>query len=133
MASDTHSETLHEKKGDQSMLHSPDTDHYAEGAMKPGKKLEGAVNPAQDALAILKLVVATDVHHPLHWAAWKRWGIIFVYTFLQLFVTLTSTTYVSAEWLIQEEFGGSTQVVTLGQSLFIIGNAVGPAFLGPLS
>jgi len=97
---------------------------------------DGPVNPAQDpdtTLAILELVKAKDVHHPMHWAAWKRWGIITVYCMLQLFVTLTRTTYVSAEWLIQEQWGGSTQVVTLGQSLFIVGNAVGPAFMGPLS
>jgi hypothetical protein len=97
---------------------------------------DGPTSPAhsQDTtLAILELVKVNDVHHPMHWAAWKRWGIITVYCFLQLFVTLTSTSYVGAEYLIQEKFGGSTQVVTLGQSLFIVGNAVGPAFMGPLS
>ena len=40
---------------------------------------------------------------------------------------------VGIEFLIQEKWGGSTQVVTLGQSLFIVGTAVGPAFMGPLS
>lgn len=39
----------------------------------------------------------------------------------------------SAEFLVQETYGGTTQVVALGQSMFIIGTAVGPAFLGPLS
>ena len=76
------------------------------------------------ALALLALVNEHDKHHPIHWAAPKRWVIITVYCFLQLFVTLTSTSYVGAEYLIQEKFGGSTQVVTLGQSLFIVGNAV---------
>jgi len=36
---------------------------------------EGPVNPAQDqdtTLAILELVKAQDVHHPMHWPAWKR-------------------------------------------------------------
>jgi hypothetical protein len=84
-------------------------------------------------IAILELVKANDVHHPIHWPTWKRWGIIFVYCFLQLFVAMTSTTYIGVEYLIQEKWGGSTQVVTLGQSLFIVGNAVGPAFMGPLS
>lgn len=84
-------------------------------------------------LAILELVKAKDAHHPMHWPAWKRCSIIIVYCCLQMFVTLTSTTYVGAEYLIQGQWGGSTQVVTLGQSLFIIGNAVGPAFMGPLS
>ncbi len=97
---------------------------------------DGPVNPAHDpenTLAILALVKANDAHHPMNWPTWKRWAIIFVYCSLQMFVTLTSTTYVSAEWLIQAQWGGSTQVVTLGQSLFIVGNAVGPAFMGPLS
>ena len=48
-------------------------------------------------------------------------------------MTLLSTDYVSIEFLIQEKWGGSTQLVTLGQSLFIVGTAVGPAFLGPAS
>lgn len=67
------------------------------------------------------------------WPLWKKWSIIFVYCLLQVFVTLTSTTYVSVEYLIMEKWTSSTQVVTLGQSMFIVGTAVGPAFLGPLS
>ncbi|KAH7383644.1 major facilitator superfamily domain-containing protein [Cadophora sp. MPI-SDFR-AT-0126] len=108
------------------------TPELERGTVKP----EGPISPARDedtTLAILDLVKAKDVHHPMHWPAWKRWGIIALYCWLQVFVTLTSTTYLGAEWLIQEKWGGSTQVVTLGQSLFIVGNAVGPAFMGPLS
>lgn len=86
----------------------------------------------EEALAILELVKAQDVHHPMHWPAPKRWSIAVIYCFLQLFVTLTSTTYVSAEWMIEEKFGTSAQITTLGQSMFVLGNAVGPAFLGPL-
>lgn len=117
--------------------------HEKEHSSSPGPEFEkgavaphGPINPAQDpdtTLAILELVRAKDVHHPIHWATWKRWVIIAIYCSLQTFVTLTTTSYVSAEYLIQEKWGGSTQVVTLGQSLFIVGNAVGPAFMGPLS
>ncbi|KAK8218442.1 major facilitator superfamily domain-containing protein [Phyllosticta capitalensis] len=85
------------------------------------------------ALKALDLVKEHDQHHPRFWPTWKRWVIISVYCLLQVFVTLTTTSYVSAETAIQEDFGGSTQVATLGQSMFIVGNAVGPAFLGPLS
>ncbi|KAK8175558.1 major facilitator superfamily domain-containing protein [Phyllosticta citrichinensis] len=85
------------------------------------------------ALKALDLVKEHDQHHPRYWPTWKRWAIISVYCLLQVFVTLTTTSYVSAETAIQASFGGSTQVVTLGQSMFIVGNAVGPAFLGPLS
>jgi hypothetical protein len=44
-------------------------------------------------LAILDLVKTQDAHHPIHWPAWKRWSIITVYCILQLFVTMTSTSY----------------------------------------
>ena len=90
--------------------------------------------PGEDgALAILQQINQHDQHHPVHWPVWKKWYILSVYCLLQVFVTLTSTSYVSVEFLIAEQFGGSQQVITLGQSLFIVGNAVGPAFLGPLS
>ena len=46
---------------------------------------------------------------------------------------MTSTAYLSIEFLIQEQFNSSTQVTALGQSLFIVGTAVGPLCLGPLS
>ncbi|KAL1643522.1 hypothetical protein SLS58_004882 [Diplodia intermedia] len=95
--------------------------------------MEGHARQASAALHALDLVKQHDQHHPVHWPASKKWAITVVYCLLQTFVTITSTSYVSAETAIQEKFGGSTQVVTLGQSMFIVGNAVGPAFLGPLS
>ena len=86
------------------------------------------------ALGILQQIDLQDQHHPLRWPVWKKWIIITIYCLLQVFVTITSTSYVSAESLIMEKFNvNSIQVVTLGQSLFIVGNAIGPAFLGPLS
>lgn len=84
-------------------------------------------------LAALQRVKTADEHHPIHWSSLKKWNIVFWYCLLQAFVTLTTTTYVAAEFLVQEKFGGTTQVVALGQSMFIIGTAIGPAFLGPLS
>ncbi|KUI63608.1 hypothetical protein VM1G_10360 [Cytospora mali] len=85
------------------------------------------------ALAALQRVKTADEHHPIHWSSFKKWFVVFWYCLLQVFVTLTTTSYVSAEFLVQEQFGGTTQVVALGQSMFIIGTAIGPVFLGPLS
>lgn len=86
------------------------------------------------ALAALRRITTNEPGHPTHWPLWKKWGITIIYCMLQTFVTLTSTTYVSAEFLIEEQFNVSnTQVVALGQSMFIMGTAVGPVFLGPLS
>ncbi|KAF7527683.1 hypothetical protein G7054_g10413 [Neopestalotiopsis clavispora] len=86
------------------------------------------------ALAALRRITTSEPGHPTHWPLWKKWGITIIYCMLQTFVTLTSTTYVSAEFLIEEKFNVSnTQIVALGQSMFILGTAVGPVFLGPLS
>lgn len=72
-------------------------------------------------------------HHPYHWSLWKKYAITVAYCSLQVFITLTSTSYVAAEYEVQEKYNVNAQVATLGQSLFIIGTAVGPAFMGPLS
>ena len=84
-------------------------------------------------LDVLEKIRETDEAHPINWSLWKKWGVITVYCLLQVYVTMTSTMYVSVETFIQERFPSTTQVVTLGQSMFIIGTAVGPVFLGPLS
>ncbi|KAI1386238.1 MFS general substrate transporter [Hypoxylon trugodes] len=88
---------------------------------------------ADAALSVLQRVEFSSASHPIHWSPVKKWIIVVIYCSLQTFITLTTTTYVSAEFLVQEKYGGSTQVVALGQSMFIVGTAVGPAFLGPLS
>ncbi|KKY15567.1 putative vitamin b6 transporter bsu1 [Phaeomoniella chlamydospora] len=85
------------------------------------------------ALDVLNQVQTKDLNHPQHWPSWKKWLITSIYCLLQTFVTITSTSYVSAKFLVEEKYGVSAQVATLGQSMFIVGNAVGPAFLGPLS
>lgn len=72
-------------------------------------------------------------YHPCHWSRRKKYSITVVYCLLQIFVTLTSTSYVAVEYIIEEKFGVNSQVATLGQSMFILGAAIGPAFLGPLS
>jgi multidrug resistance protein len=89
--------------------------------------------PSQNPLELLSKIHKQDDAHPMSWPLWKKWFIVFVYCLLEVFVTLTSTTYVSVEYLVQEKWPCTQQVVTLGQSMFIIGTAVGPAFLGPLS
>ncbi|KAK4937371.1 hypothetical protein LTR10_021980 [Elasticomyces elasticus] len=102
--------------------------------LPPANDLEGASPTGSiDPFELLRKIQTDDDAHPIRWPVWKKWIITIIYCSLQLFVTLTSTTYVSVEFLIQEKWGGSTQVITLGQSMFIVGTAVGPAFLGPLS
>lgn len=115
----------HEKKNTSapSSAHSEPLQHDIEGRRHSG------TTP----LDVLEKVRETDEAHPINWSLWKKWSVITVYCLLQVYVTMTSTMYVSVETFIQEKFPSTTQVVTLGQSMFIIGTAVGPVFLGPLS
>ncbi|KAK6070705.1 polyamine transporter 3 [Seiridium cupressi] len=112
------------------------TDRARDVAEKEKGNFSAASNSSDEdvALAALRRITTAEPGHPTHWPWWKKWAITVAYCLLQTFVTLTSTTYVSAEFLIEEQFNVSnTQIVALGQSMFILGTAVGPAFLGPLS
>jgi len=86
-----------------------------------------------DIVRRLSVIQHTDPAHPIQWHWAKKWTILTIYSLLQVFVTFTSTSYASVEELIGEKYGGSVQVLTLGQSLFVAGNAIGPCFLAPLS
>lgn len=86
-----------------------------------------------DAFDILETVQDLHPAHPIHWPEWKKWLIVTLYNILQTYVGMGATMYVSAEYKIIEKYGVSQQVATLGESMFIVGNAIGPAFLGPLS
>ncbi|KAK9788114.1 putative Vitamin b6 transporter bsu1 [Seiridium cardinale] len=112
------------------------TDRARDVAEKEKGNFSAGSNSSDEdvALAALRRITTAEPGHPTHWPWWKKWAITVAYCLLQTFVTLTSTTYVSAEFLIEEKFNVSnTQIVALGQSMFILGTAVGPAFLGPLS
>ncbi|TQB74600.1 hypothetical protein MPDQ_004449 [Monascus purpureus] len=105
-----------------------------EGVLSPEHPLPPDLAPDSVPDALVNDVITThDKNHPIHWPTWLKWLIAITYSLLQVLVTMQSTSYVSVETIIQEKFGGSTQVIALGQSMFIAGTAVGPAFMGPLS
>jgi hypothetical protein len=88
----------------------------------------------REAIDILSMVMGNAHHHPMNaWGFYQKWAIASFYCLLQTYVTLSTTSYLSAMSTIQGQFGGDKQLVTLGQSMFLAGNACGPAFLGPLS
>ncbi|OBA17511.1 uncharacterized protein OGAPODRAFT_15756 [Ogataea polymorpha] len=90
-------------------------------------------NITEDPVEASVLFTLDNPYHPFNWPVWQKYLITIIYCTLQTYVTLTSTSYVAVEFLVQERFGVSTQVSALGQSMFILGTAIGPAFLGPLS
>ncbi|CAN8102500.1 unnamed protein product [Discula destructiva] len=63
----------------------------------------------------------------------RKWLIFSVVSVSALCVTFTSSVYTSTYGQITQEFGVSNLVATVGLSLYIIGLALGPMVLGPLS
>ncbi|KAK8024482.1 MFS general substrate transporter [Apiospora rasikravindrae] len=75
----------------------------------------------------------SDPLNPRSLSSLRKWLIFAVVSVSALCVTFTSSVYTSTLGQITQEFGVSNIVGTLGLSLFIIGLAVGPMLLGPLS
>ncbi|RSL48609.1 hypothetical protein CEP53_009473 [Fusarium sp. AF-6] len=63
----------------------------------------------------------------------RKWIIVFIVSFASFCVTAASSIYTSTYAQMQAEFGNSRIVSTLGLSLFVLGIALGPLFMSPLS
>jgi multidrug resistance protein len=63
----------------------------------------------------------------------KKWLITFTMALCSMCVTCTSSLYTMTYNQIDEEFGSSRIVATLGLSLFVFGLGLSPMVLGPLS
>lgn len=73
-----------------------------------------------------------DPGNPMNWGSFRKWSITFIATMSVFAITLTSSAYSASSSEIFEDFDISTEVFTLGLSLFILGFAIGPALWGPL-
>ncbi|KAJ5653215.1 Major facilitator superfamily domaingeneral substrate transporter [Penicillium lividum] len=74
-----------------------------------------------------------DPGNPMNWGSFRKWSITFIATISVFAITLTSSAYSASSVEIFEDFDISTEVFTLGLSLFVLGFAIGPALWGPLS
>lgn len=75
---------------------------------------------SDDAIGLLGRTEYKDPHHPIRWPILKKWSITTIYCLLQVFISMTSTSFIFIEPDVQNDLGGSTQIITLGQSLFIV-------------
>ncbi|KAK4702416.1 hypothetical protein P7C70_g3805, partial [Phenoliferia sp. Uapishka_3] len=74
-----------------------------------------------------------DPSSPRDWPKWKRYGIVLLASFLNNLVTIGVSSYSTGTTEIASEFNVSAEVAILGLTLFILGFALGPLFLAPLS
>lgn len=74
-----------------------------------------------------------DPRDPRNFALWRKWAIVASITLVDLTVSFGASGYSPATSKVVEYFGVSSEIGTLGLSLYILGLALGPMSLGPLS
>lgn len=67
-----------------------------------------------------------DPENPMNWPASKKWIVTVSLGLMTFCVTFASSVFSNATVPTSKEFGVSTEVTTLGTSLFVLGFAVGP-------
>ncbi|KAJ5466517.1 Major facilitator superfamily multidrug transporter mdrA [Penicillium desertorum] len=74
-----------------------------------------------------------DFRNPLQLPTPMKWGITMVAALETLVVALVSSAYTGGIVQIEEQFHATTEVATLGVSLYVLGFALGPLIWAPMS
>lgn len=77
--------------------------------------------------------IPNDPRNPMQFSTMRKLSITLIVAFSTMVVSLTSSAYSGSVGEVVAYFGVSTQVATLGLSLFVLGFAVGPLLWAPLS
>jgi hypothetical protein len=73
-----------------------------------------------------------DPGNPMNWSQLRKWFITAIVTFSVFAITFTSSAYSASANELIPDFNISTEVFTVGLSLFVFGFAIGPAVWAPL-
>lgn len=77
--------------------------------------------------------IHNDPRNPMLFSSNKKWALTIVVAFCTLAVTMVSSAFAGGIIEVIEEFQISSEVATLGVSLFVLGFAIGPLLWAPLS
>ncbi|KAH7059042.1 major facilitator superfamily domain-containing protein [Macrophomina phaseolina] len=105
----------------------PKREAEREQALNRAKELPNATEP------IYLTYAHGDKDNPRNWPNWKRWYITCFASMLNVLTCLCAGGYSSGQDALIEEFGVSAEVGTVGLSMYILGFAIGPLMLAPLS
>ncbi|KAK5026358.1 hypothetical protein LTR13_009972 [Exophiala sideris] len=75
--------------------------------------------------------IRTAPESPRNWPLWRKWWIISGLIFYTIIVFICNTGFVTDQ--AEDQFNVNTELSVMGQSFFILGIAIGPMFLAPLS
>ncbi|OCK74066.1 MFS general substrate transporter [Lepidopterella palustris CBS 459.81] len=86
-----------------------------------------------DTTPILLIFSQHDIDNPRNWSRARKWYITCFVSMLNVLTCLCAGGYSSGAPEISSEFHVSSEVATLGLSMYILGFAIGPLLLAPLS
>ncbi|KAL4924249.1 MFS transporter [Aspergillus undulatus] len=95
--------------------------------------LARARNSPAEALSLCVTFVPEDRDNPRCWGYWRKWYITCFVSMLNVVTTWCAGAFSSGAPEIAEHFGVSSEVTTLCLSMYVLGYAVGPVLLAPLS
>lgn len=74
-----------------------------------------------------------DREDPRNWPLWRKWSIVLAIMLIDLSVSWIASGFSPASMKFSKDFDISEEVATLGLSLTVLGFALGPMTLAPLS
>lgn len=74
-----------------------------------------------------------DPEDPRNWPRWRKWLVISVILLVDLSVSWGASGFSPASTKFSKDFEVSSEVATLGLSIYVAGLALGPMSLAPLS
>ena len=116
------------------MSSNPSPESVASGnTADPGTAPRQVVQRADGTEVELVSFTHGDPENPRNWPTWRKWSIVIVITLIDLTVSFVASGFSPAAKKFAKDFGVSGEVGTLGLSLCILGFALGPMTLAPLS
>ena len=116
------------------MSSDPTPESFASGnTADPGVAPRQIVQRADGTDVELVTFLPGDPTNPRNWPTWRKWSIVIVITLIDLTVSFTASGFSPAAKKFAKDFGVSGEVGTLGLSLCVLGFALGPMTLAPLS
>lgn len=143
MASDKDTKYLSQTHGQGTVQLSPhssdkgDVEHLSKPDSKLALSEEEALAQSrahpEGMLPIYLTFAPNDKDNPRNWAKWRKWYITCFASMLNVVTCLCAGSISSGAMEIQKEFHVSAEITTLALSLYVLGFAVGPVLLAPLS
>ena len=116
------------------MSSNPTPESLASGnTADPGVAPRQVVQRADGTDVELVTFLPGDPTNPRNWPTWRKWSIVIAISLIDLTVSFTASGFSPAAKKFAKDFGVSGEVGTLGLSLCVLGFALGPMTLAPLS